>query len=158
MTIHHGKTSETGIRQVASHPLDPLTAEEIMEASGILKSERGLGTRVRFETIVLKEPAKEEVLGFRTGDPIRRNAFLVVLDNDDEATYEATVCLDEGRVTDWKHIPGVQPRIMFEEFAECEAAVKADPGFPTRLGKTRHFRPGPGHGRSLVGGQLRIPR
>ena len=135
MTIHHGMTSETGTRQTVSHPLDPLTAEEIAKASSILRSERGIGARVRFETIVLKEPEKEDVLGFRQGSPIRRNAFLVVLDNDDEATYEATVCLDEGRVTDWKHIPGVQPRIMFEEFAECEAAVKADPGFLQALEK-----------------------
>ena len=135
MTIHQGAKLDTGTRQTVSHPLDPLTAEEIAEASSILRSERNLGPRVRFETIVLKEPAKEEVLGFRPGDQIRRNAFLVVLDNDDEATYEATVCLDEGRVTDWKHIAGVQPRIMFEEFVECEAAVKADPGFRQALEK-----------------------
>ena len=141
MTIHHGMTSETEIRQAVSHPLDPLTAEEILEASSILRSERNLGPRVRFETIVLKEPAKEEVFGFRAGGPIRRNAFLVALDNDAEATYEATVCLDEGRVTDWKHIPGAQPRVMFEEFAECEAAVKADPGFRRALEKRGIFDP-----------------
>ena len=139
MTIHQDMTSETGTPQVVSHPLDPLTSEEIMEASGILKAERGFGSRVRFETIVLKEPPKEQVSDFRPGDPIRRNAFLVVLDNDAEATYEATVSLDEERVTDWKHIPGVQPRIMFEEFVECEAAVKADPGFRRALEKRGIF-------------------
>ena len=133
MAICHGMSSATGTLQAVTHPLDPLTADEIVEASNILRSKRALGPRVRFETIVLKEPDKKDVLGFRNGAPIRRHAFLVVLDNDDEATYEATVCLDEGRVIDWKHIPGVQPRVMFEEFAECEAAVKADPRFRRAL-------------------------
>ncbi|MCY4654468.1 MAG: tyramine oxidase, partial [Dehalococcoidia bacterium] len=94
MAICHGVRTDAGTAQFVTHPLDPLTAEEIAEASSILKSQRALGPRVRFETIVLKEPDKEDVLGFRNGAPIRRHAFLVVLDNDDEATYEATVCLD----------------------------------------------------------------
>ena len=37
----------------ASHLLDPLTAEERREAASILKVQRQIGTRVRFETIVL---------------------------------------------------------------------------------------------------------
>ncbi len=119
----------------ASHPLDPLTAEEISEASSILRSERQLGQRVKFETIVLQEPAKDEVLNFRVGDAIQRNAFVVILDNDTQATYEAVVSLDERRVTSWKHITGVQPRVMFDEFAECEAAVRANPEFRDAIQK-----------------------
>ena len=135
MTIHHGKSSDIGVLQVVSHPLDPLTAEEIATTSRILKSQCNLGPRVRFETIVLKEPDKEEALNFQQGHPISRRAFLVVLDNDDGATYEATVSLDEGRVTDWRRIEGVQPRIMFEEFFECETVVKANPDYRDALAK-----------------------
>ena len=117
------------------HPLDPLTAEEIVEASSILRAQRELGARVRFETIVLQEPAKDAALGYRAGDPIERNAFLVVLDNDDGATYEAVVSLNEKKVTSWEHVPGVQPRVMFDEFAECEAVVKANPEFQAAIRK-----------------------
>ena len=119
----------------ASRPLDPLTAEEISEASSVLRSERQLGQRVKFETIVLQEPAKDAVLNFRVGDAIQRNAFVVILDNDTQATYEAVVSLDERRVTSWKHILGVQPRVMFDEFAECEAAVRANPEFRAAIQK-----------------------
>ena len=119
----------------ARHPLDPLTPEEIAEAAAILKTQRDLGARVRFETIVLQEPAKETVLNFRTGDPIQREAFIVILDNDAGATYEAVISLDQGKVTSWKHIPGVQPRIMFDEFGDCEAAVKANPEFQAAIKK-----------------------
>lgn len=135
MTIGEQKHTGTAVGQNISHPLDPLTSEEIIRASDILRAERQLGPRVRFETIVLREPEKKDVLSFRSGDSIRRQAFLVILDNDDGATYEAVVSLDEGKVIFWKHVPGVQPRIMFAEFAECEAAVKANPDFLKGLKK-----------------------
>ena len=135
MAIPTEKRPDAATRQAVSHPLDPLTAEEIVEAASILKAQRQLGPRVRFETVVLKEPEKKEVFNFRRGDHIRRDAFLVVLDNEDEATYEAVVSLDEGRVTSWKHVPGVQPRIMFDEFSECEAMVRANPDFRAALEK-----------------------
>ncbi len=135
MAIPAEKHPQSATRQSISHPLDPLTSDEIVEATSILRAQRQLGPRVRFETIVLKEPAKDLVLNFHRGDPIPRQAFLVVLDNEDGATYEAVVSLDEGNVISWDHIPGVQPRIMFDEFFECEAAVKADPDFQAALKK-----------------------
>ena len=119
----------------SSHPLDPLTAGEIAEASAILRAQRPLGPRVRFETVALREPDKAEVLDFASGAPAKREAFLVVLDNDDGVTYEAVVSLDERLVVSWEHIPGVQPRVMFDEFMECEAAVRADPRFLAAIKK-----------------------
>ena len=79
--------------------------------------------------MVLNEPAKGSVLGFKDRKQIRREAFVVLLDNDTGSTYEAIVSLTEGAVTSWKHIPDVQPKIMLDEFIECEAAVKASPEF-----------------------------
>ncbi len=135
MAISTKATPQESTRATVSHPLDPLTAEEIAEASAILKSQRDLGPRTRFETIVLREPDKHVVLDYQPGDPIRREAFLVVLDNDVPATYEAVVSLDEGQVISWEHIPGVQPRVMFDEFVECEAAVRADARFQAAIKK-----------------------
>ena len=135
MAISTTVITQATARASATHPLDPLTADEIAQASAILKSQRQLGQRVRFETVVLREPDKDVVLMFQLGDPIRREAFLVVLDNDAAATYEAVVSLDDRRVVSWKHIPGVQPRVMFDEFVECEAAVRADAGFQAAIRK-----------------------
>ncbi len=118
-----------------SHPLDPLTSEEIAGAAAILRAQRRLGPRVRFETIVLQEPSKDVVLNYKPGSAISRDAFVVILDNEDGSTYEAVVSLNEGQVTSWRHVPGVQPRIMLDEFYECEAAVRADPGFLAALAK-----------------------
>ncbi len=135
MTISTKAAAPAPARFTVSHPLDPLTADEIAEASAILKEQRQLGARTRFETVVLREPDKNVTLGFRPGDPIRRDAFLVVLDNDAAATWEAVVSLDDRRVVSWEHIPGVQPRVMFDEFMECEAAVRADSRFRAAIKK-----------------------
>ena len=118
-----------------SHPLDPLSAAEIESAKAVLLSQRSLGAKVRFESIVLKEPPKDLVLNLTNGDVIEREAFIVLFDNDSGATYEGVISLDEGRVTSWEHIPGVQPRITLDEFYECEVAVKEDPEFRAALKK-----------------------
>ncbi|MDE2844567.1 MAG: hypothetical protein OXN21_14480, partial [Chloroflexota bacterium] len=135
MAIPVEHSSVSTMDQQVTHPLDPLTSEEIVLAASILREQRQLGPRVRFETIVLNEPDKAVAAGFSPGDPLLREAFLVILDNEDASTWEAVVSLNEGKVTSWKHVPGVQPRIMFDEFAECEATVRADPRFQAALRK-----------------------
>ena len=121
--------------RTATHPLEPLSAEEISAATEILRSEQRLGDGHRFVSVVLHEPPKEKVLGFRDGDPVEREAFAVLLDKADGATYEATVSLSEGTVTSWEGVPGVQPQVMLEEFDECEEIVKEDPGVREALRK-----------------------
>ena len=117
------------------HPLDPLSPEEIESAVAILRTERDLGERVRFETVELREPPKESGLSRNGHEPAGREAFIILLDNDSGATYEAVVSLPERGVKSWTHIPGVQPRLMMDEFFECENAVKASPEFQTALRK-----------------------
>ncbi len=117
------------------HPLEPLTAEEITAAVHIVRTERNLSERVRFASVALHEPPKEVVLNFKQNDPITREAFIILLDNTDGATYEAIVSITEGKVISWRHIPGVQPSIMLDEFFECEQAVKASPEFQAALRK-----------------------
>jgi primary-amine oxidase len=116
-----------------SHPLEPLTAEEIKVAVATVKQAQSLSERVRFMSVALKEPPKDCVLAYRSGDPIERQAFMVLLDNETESTYEATVSITHQSVVSWKHIPDVQPGITLDEFFDCEAAVKASPDFQAAL-------------------------
>lgn len=126
---------ESRITSSVLHPLEPLTGEEITAAVRILKTERNLHERVRFASVTLHEPSKQTVLNFKSGDPIVREAFIILLDNNDGATYEAIVSITAGKVTSWRHIPGVQPSIMLDEFFECEQAVKANAEFQAALRK-----------------------
>ena len=47
-----------------SHPLDPLTSEEINLVTSIVKNKSNIGKFLLFETITLIEPPKNQVLSF----------------------------------------------------------------------------------------------
>ena len=123
------------IQSSTTHPLDPLSADEILRAVEILKRDRDIGARVRYETVVLNEPPKNDVLAYDGTQTLPREAFICLLDNDTHRTYEAVVSLSDDEVKSFTHIPGVQPKIMLDEFYECEQAVKADPAFREALAK-----------------------
>ncbi|QBD76163.1 primary-amine oxidase [Ktedonosporobacter rubrisoli] len=130
-------TQVKGSPAVITHPLEPLTPEEIRTAVAMVKAERSLSELVRFVSVALYEPSKQEVQAFREGDPVVRRAFMVLLDKSEEtsATYEVIVNISEGKIESWKHISGVQPSIMPEEFLACEQAVKEHPDFLAALAK-----------------------
>jgi len=118
-----------------AHPLDPLTADEIAAASAILKREQGLAETARFVSISLREPAKTAVLAFQSGDPIDRQAFVVIRERAEKKTYEAVVSITGEKVVSYREIEGVQPSIMLEEFLTAEAAVKEDPRWQEAMRK-----------------------
>ncbi len=119
----------------ATHPLEPLSPDEIRAAVAIVRSQQTLGSTTRFATVTLNEPDKATVLSFQPGDEIEREAFLILLDNETTKTYEAVVSLTSGTIKLWRHIPDVQPPIMLDEFVECEAAVKASEEFRAAIAK-----------------------
>lgn len=117
------------------HPLDPLTKDEIEGAVAKLRSERDISDGARFEVVTLREPSKDTVYGFKSGDSIPREASIILLDSGTGKTYEAVVSLTEGSVVSWEHIPGVQPRLMPGETVQAQAVVKADPEYRKALSK-----------------------
>lgn len=117
------------------HPLEPLTVAEVQAAVAIVRTEKAVGATFRFPCVTLNEPAKALVLNFKPGDSIDREAFLILLDNATGTTYEAVVSLTQAQVIRWQQVPQVQPNIMADELAECEAAVKADPTFQAILAR-----------------------
>ena len=135
MTAVYNSPSASTAPSIAAHPLEPLSAAEIVAAIAVLKAEKALGDRVRFISIALHEPLKSVVLSFEPGMPFERAAFIIVLNNVSGNTYEAIVSLTAQSVVSWTHIPDVQPPIALDEFFTCEAAVKADPDFQAALQK-----------------------
>ena len=54
-----------------THPLDPLSAEEIRQAAAVVRRDRGVGDGWRFASIELKEPAKADLPALESGRPGR---------------------------------------------------------------------------------------
>ncbi|MGO9471296.1 MAG: primary-amine oxidase [Isosphaeraceae bacterium] len=124
------------IESQARHPLDPLLPDEIRIAVDTVKKERRLSESVRFVTVTLNEPAKELVLHPRAGEPVAREAFMVLLDNATGTGYEAVVNISTRSVARFEALAaGVQPSITLDEFVECEEAAKRSPAFKEALKK-----------------------
>src|SRR5262245_60459444 len=118
-----------GPAQVAGviHPLDPLSKEEIAAAAQTLKASGKVTEASRFATIVLREPPKAEVLNFKPGAQMRREAFVVVFERASNKTFEAVVDLNNRILQSWKEIPGAQPSYMPEDIALTQSIVTSDP-------------------------------
>ncbi|HEU0079819.1 MAG TPA: hypothetical protein VFQ76_19390, partial [Longimicrobiaceae bacterium] len=110
----------------ARHPLDPLTAEEITTAAGVLRASPQFPRGAVFSTIVLREPEKGDVLGYQPGAPVARQAFAVVLDRRGNRAFEADVDLGARRLASWRAVEGVQPLVMAVEYEALPGIVKAD--------------------------------
>jgi primary-amine oxidase len=115
------------ISATVGHPLDPLTGEEIEAASRLLKRARGLGESARFVYISLQEPPKDQVLAYRPGDSVDRQAHIVLRDRDRRRVHEAVVSLSREEVLEWREVPGVQAPLTVEEIVAAEEAVRRDP-------------------------------
>src|SRR5262245_23437975 len=97
-----------------THPLEPLTADEVRLAVTLLRDAGKVTPSTRFVSVSLKEPPKDFVHAFTGAGPIRREAFAVLFDNAANACHEATVSLTDRRLLAWKHVPGVQPTMTID--------------------------------------------
>jgi primary-amine oxidase len=110
------------VRAGAASPLDPLSADEIAHAVGVLRRDRGVGASWRFASIELREPPKGE-LG--PGDAARQ-ALLVCWNRADNTAVKAVVSLDEDRVVGWEPRPGEQPNLTADEDRAAAEMLRAD--------------------------------
>src|SRR6266478_2521004 len=113
-----------------THPLDPLSKEEIAAAVSLLKAGGKITQVSRFPLLVLDEPRKDEL-----SDTPPRRAFAIVFERAANRTFEAVVDLRSRSIVSWKQIRGVQPPILGEEIALTEKIVRADPGWRQAMRK-----------------------
>jgi primary-amine oxidase len=110
-----------------THPLDPLTAEEIRQAAAAVRRDQGVGDGWRFASIELREPAKADLAEFESGRLVRRQALVVCWNRADGQAYRAIVSLTGDSVTGWEHLPGQQPNMTVDEWHECDEMLRAHP-------------------------------
>ncbi|MGQ3892710.1 primary-amine oxidase [Legionella sp. CNM-4043-24] len=125
-------TEEDSVSSLSlSHPLDPLTSDEIKNACDLLKIKQKLNENYRFAIVMTHEPTQDEILNLNEKNVPDRAAFLCVFDSKTNDTFEAIISLTTQEVLSWKIIdvkksPYGQPPILVDEFRKCERIVKAD--------------------------------
>jgi primary-amine oxidase len=93
-----------------SHPMDPLTTEELSAVTRTLAEENLVGSTDLYSLITLEEPPKEDVLKWKPGDPVSRLAFAIVKKGPE--TFEAIVDTIGGKVLSWKQVEDVQTGLL----------------------------------------------
>ena len=110
----------------ATHPLDPLSKEEITATVEILRANGKVNPDSRFATVVLREPPKSEVLAYKPDSPFRREAFAIIYERATNKTFEAIVDLNKKSLASWKEVMNVQPPFLIEDFLLTQQIVQND--------------------------------
>ncbi|GAA2288551.1 primary-amine oxidase [Nonomuraea roseoviolacea subsp. roseoviolacea] len=118
------------------HPLDPLGAREIEDATRIMTEGGVLAAGSgRISYLGVEEPPKEEVLG--TG-PAARRARALVIDLATEQAHDVVVSLTDGRVESSRPIDPAtagQVPMLDEEHELVRRVLKADAGWAAALAR-----------------------
>ncbi len=112
---------------LVTHPLEPLSAEEIRQVAAVVRRDRGVGDGWRFASVELKEPEKADLPALEAGRLTRREALVVCWNRADGQAYRAVVSLTDGEVSSWEHLPGQQPNMTVDEWHECDVMLRSQP-------------------------------
>jgi primary-amine oxidase len=118
-----------------THPLDPLSADEIRSAAAIVRRDQGVGPGWRFASIELREPDKADLPALEAGHRTGREALVVCWNRADGQAYRATVSLTGDTVARWEHLPGQQPNMTVDEWHECDEMVRQHPAVAAALAR-----------------------
>jgi primary-amine oxidase len=118
-----------------THPLDPLSAEEIRQVASAVRRDRGIGDGWRFASIELKEPAKDDLPALESAEMTSREATVVCWNRADGQAYQAVVSLTKDEVTAWQHRPGQQPNMTVDEWHECDVMLRSHPAVVEALAR-----------------------
>ena len=116
---------------VPQHPMDALTPDEITRVVAIMRDAKLAGDATLYPAITLHEMPKEDVMGWKHGDPIIRQALVVSREKGE--TSESIVDINRAAVLSHKVVPGVQPMIMDSEWLLARRNFMADPRFKKAL-------------------------
>ena len=109
----------------ATHPLDPLTFDEIWTVLEVLRENGRLDDATRFPIVSLKEPPKDLVWAWSEGKDYPREAIAIV--RQGPKAYEAVVDVASRKQLAWNEIRGAYPNLVFEEMVEAGKEVKKHP-------------------------------
>lgn len=123
LALFCGTASEIDAQQPI-HPLDGLSAREHWAIYDGLIASGKTDSSTRYLYVALHEPPKAEVLGWKAGQPFRREGFVHLVQNG--KGYEAVVDVASKKVLDWREVPGRQYMATAAEEEVAEELVLKD--------------------------------
>jgi primary-amine oxidase len=108
-----------------SHPLDPLSAQELRDAVQHARNVWKLDHRHLFAMVQLHEPSKDVVNNWKNSDPVERAAKITLWNSATSTVIEAVITV-EGKEISFTEIPGAKSPILSTESEKAIKAAKAD--------------------------------
>jgi primary-amine oxidase len=111
--------------RTTEHPLQELTAQEYWTTHEVLQGTGKVDPDTMVMSVLLHEPAKEKVLAWKAGDPMTREADVILMRKG--VVTEVRVDLGERKVESWKEVKGVQAPTFLSELLAMGELAKNDP-------------------------------
>ena len=108
-----------------SHPLDPLSAQELKDVVEHARHVWKLDHRHLFAMVQLHEPSKEIINNWKNSDPVERVAKITLWNSATSTVIEAVMTV-EGKEVSFTEIPGAKSPILSTESEKAIKAAKAD--------------------------------
>ena len=111
--------------QPVRHPLEALKTQEYWTAYDVLRDSGKMDSDTVTHSVLLHEPLKDKVLAWKPGDPIFREAEVILLRKG--VTIEALVDIANHKLESWKERKDVQAPVDRGEFRALDEVIKKDP-------------------------------
>jgi primary-amine oxidase len=108
-----------------SHPLDPLSAQELRDVVQHARNVWKLDHRHLFAMVQLHEPSKDVVNNWKSSDSFERAAKITLWNSATSTVIEAVITV-EGKEISFTEIPGAKSPILSTESEKAIKAAKAD--------------------------------
>jgi primary-amine oxidase len=119
----------------ATHPLEMLSGDEVARATAVLRADSRVPDGALFASIVLHEPAKEQLAQWKPGDPVEREVRAVIVPGPENRVVEAVVSVTRGEITNWQQIDDVRPALLLTEAINAILTTRQHPEFLAALAR-----------------------
>jgi primary-amine oxidase len=116
-----------------AHPLDPITAEEITAAVGLVAADDRYESDFVFAHVRLHEPDKAVVLAHTAGSTVEREVEVLLVPPGRLEAIDVVVSVTGNEIRSWTVHEGMRPALLFGEALAAILGVKADPAWQTAM-------------------------
>jgi primary-amine oxidase len=116
-----------GTASAATHPLDPIQADEIRAAVAAVRASGKITEGALFASVTLEEPSRSAVAAHRAGQPFDRRVRLTIVPGPEASVIEALVALPTAEIVVWTERDGVRPALLFDDAYRATIVLRADP-------------------------------
>lgn len=128
----------TGTETAATHPLDPITSQEVIAVKEVLEAAGYKGDGIRYSYVLLREPTRETLQNFVPGEIPAREISVLVTDVPDRKLTQIVVDVTAKTIIETTPLDPTKDGwgpVLDEEYEAAGDICKADSRFVDALAK-----------------------